>query len=163
MISARLRSTRSAWPCTDQAVPHVAGKRAETVSRGENPPLIPSCEQSRQAERGRQQGSSPVRAATVVAGSIATRACPGRVALNITDTESLMLQRLLERQLTAISQSVAFWKREIAFGQEPTFSIALREQEAVLIKRLYFGLFDINKSNPKLVKTNAYKTAKNAE
>ncbi|MCL1478314.1 hypothetical protein MIH18_15580 [Marinobacter sp. M3C] len=74
-----------------------------------------------------------------------------------------MLQRLLERQLTAISQSVAFWKREIAFGQEPTFSIALREQEAVLIKRLYFGLFDINKSNPKLVKTNAYKTAKNAE
>src|SRR5690554_5979893 len=105
MTGARLRSTRSAWPCAGQDVPHVARNRAETLTRGEVFFLILSCEQSRQAERGRQPGSSSVRAATLGAGSKATRAYPGGVAINITDSEALVLQRLFERHMIALNSS----------------------------------------------------------
>ena len=163
MTGARLRSTRSAWPCAGHALTHSPQERAETLTRGENPPLIPSREHKRQAERGRQPGSSPVRAATLGAGSKATRAHPGGVALEVSYSEALMLQRLFERHMIALNSSVTFWRKELAFGHSPTFELSYREREAELMQRLYLALFDVNKQNPKLNKANAYKLAKNAE
>lgn len=170
MTGARLRSTRSAWPCAGQAVPHSPQKGATTVAvpRVDDRPLIqsPSCEQRRQAERGRQQGSLPVRAETLVSVSEASRARPGGVArkpvlLSLTAKESRQLQNSLERQLKAIRSSLAFWKHEMAFGQKPPFDMAAKAYEAELIQRLYLELFDANKAIKK--SETAYKAAKNPE
>lgn len=172
MTGARLRSTRSAWPCAGQGLAHSPQKRATpgTVTRADDPrPLIqsPSCEQLRQAERGRQQGSSPVRAETLVSGSEASRARPEGVArkpvtLSLTAKEARQLQISLERQLKAICSSLTFWKHEIAnYGTQPPFHMDGKLYEAELIQRLYLELFDANKAI-KNAKT-AYKTAKNSE
>lgn len=80
MTGARLRSTRSAWPCPGQGLAHSPQKRAApvTVARADDRPLIqsPSGEHSEQAERARQHGLSPVRAVTSVTGSAASKARP---------------------------------------------------------------------------------------
>lgn len=171
MTGARLRSTRSAWPCAGHGLAHRPQKRATlgTVSRvDDHRPLSPSwsCEQLRQAERGRQQGSLPVRAETLVSGSEASRARPGGVArkpvtLSLTLKESRQLQNSLERQLKAIRSSLAFWKHEMAIGQKPPFDMAAKAYEAELIQRLFLELFDANKA----IKNSetAYNTAKNPE
>lgn len=170
MTGARLRSTRSAWPCAGQAVSHSPqpGAALAPVSGVDDRPLIQnrSGEQRRQAERGRQQGSSPVRAETLVSGSEASRARPGGVArkpvvLSLTAKESRQLQNSLERQLKAIRSSLTFWKHEMAFGQKPPFDMASKAYEAELIQRLYLELFDANKAiqNAEM----AYNTAKNPE
>lgn len=170
MTGARLRSTRSAWPCAGQAVSHSPqpGAALAPMSGVDDRPLIQnrSGEQRRQAERGRQQGSSPVRAETLVSGSEASRARPGGVArksvvLSLTAKESRQLQNSLERQLKAIRSSLAFWKHEMAFGQKPPFDLAAKAYEAELIQRLYLELFDANKAIKK--SETAYKAAKNPE
>lgn len=170
MTGARLRSTRSAWPCAGQAVTHSPqpGAALAPVSGVDDRPLIQnrSGEQRRQAERGRQQGSSPVRAETLVSGSEASRARPGGVArkpvtLSLTLKESRQLQNSLERQLKAIRSSLAFWKHEMAVGQKPPFDIAAKAYEAELIQRLFLELFDANKAIQNA--ETAYNTAKNPE
>lgn len=170
MTGARLRSTRSAWPCAGQAVTHSpqSGAALASVSGVDDRPLIQnrSGEQRRQAERGRQQGSLPVRAETLVSGSEASRARPGGVArkpvtLSLTLKESRQLQNSLERQLKAIRSSLAFWKHEMAIGQKPPFDIAAKAYEAELIQRLFLELFDANKAIQNA--ETAYNTAKNPE
>lgn len=170
MTGARLRSTRSAWPCAGQAVTHSPqpGAALATMSGVDDRPLIQnrSGEQRRQAERGRQQGSLPVRAETLVSGSEASRARPGGVArkpvtLSLTLKESRQLQNSLERQLKAIRSSLAFWKHEMAIGQKPPFDIAAKAYEAELIQRLFLELFDANKAIQNA--ETAYNTAKNPE
>lgn len=170
MTGARLRSTRSAWPCAGQAVTHSPqpGAALAPVSGVDYRPLIQnrSGEQRGQAERGRQQGSLPVRAETLVSGSEASRARPGGVArkpvlLSLTAKEARQLQNSLERQLKAIRSSLTFWKHEMAFGQKPPFDMASKAYEAELIQRLYLELFDANKAIKK--SETAYKAAKNPE
>ena len=167
MTGARLRSTASAaWPCAGQGLAHSPHKRAApvTVTRVDDRPLSlsPSGEQLRQAERGRQQGSSPVRAVTLVTGSEASRARPGGVALRLTNKEARQLKKSLECQLKAIRSSLAFWKHETAnYGTKPPFNMAAKLYEAELIQRLYLELFDVTKANTQYEK--AYKTAKYQE
>jgi hypothetical protein len=172
MTTARLRSTRRAWPCSGQGFAHSPqnGSALASVPGVDDRPLIPSrsSEHTRQAERAghasdrRQQGSSPGRAATSVAGSEATRARPGGVALTLTRREANQLKNSLERQLKAIRSSLAFWKHETAnCGTEPPFNMAAKLYEAELIQRLYLELFDITKTNTHYEK--AYKTAKYQE
>lgn len=167
MTGARLRSTRSAWPCAGQDLAHSPRNRAAvaTMTGVDDRPLIPSrrSEHKRQTECGRQEGSLPGRAATLGAGSNATRARTAGVAINVTDSEALILQRLFQRHMIALNQSVTFWRKELAFGQKPAFELSYREKEAELMQRLYLALFDVNKQNPKLNKANAYKSAKNLE
>lgn len=166
MTGARLRSTRSAWPCPGQGLAHSPQKRAApvTVARVDDRPLIqsPSGEHSEQAERARQKGSSPVRAETSVSGSVATRARPGGIAIELTLKEAQQLQKSLERQLKAICSSLAFWKHETALcGTEPPFNMAAKHYEAELIKRLYLGLYDTTKTMQQ--NETAYKAAKYQE
>lgn len=176
MTGARLRSTRSAWPCAGQAVTHSPqpGAALATMTGVDDRPLIQnrSGEQRMQTECAghlgdrRQQGSSPVRAETLVSGSEASRARPGGVArkpvtLSLTLKESRQLQNSLERQLKAIRSSLAFWKHEMAIGQKPPFDIAAKAYEAELIQRLFLELFDANKAIQN--SETAYNTAKNPE
>jgi len=115
-----------------------------------------------QAERARQQGSSPVRADTLVSGSEASRARPGGVALHLTNKEARQLKKSLECQLKAIRSSLAFWKHETAnYGTNPPFNMAAKLYEAELIQRLFLELFDITKTNTQY--ETAYKTAKYQE
>jgi len=126
------------------------GAAPVTVTRVDDRPLSPSPsgEQSEQAERARQQGSSPVRAETLVSGSVATRARPGGVALHLTNREAQQLKKSLELQLKAIRSSLAFWKHEIAnYQTQLPFSLESKQYEAELIQRLYLELFDATKKN----------------
>ena len=107
-------------------------------------PLIQSCEQMRQAERGRRQGSLPVRVATLVARSEASRARPEGVALDLTDEETDFLRRVLERHLKAARSSLAFWKHEMAnHGAKPPFNLDERARESEFVLRLYLALHDV--------------------
>jgi len=172
MSTARLRSTRRAWPCSGQGFAHSPqnGSVLASLTGVDDRPLIPSrsSEHARQAERAgnasdrRQQGSSPGRAATSVAGSEATRARPGGVALTLTRREANQLKNSLERQLKAIRSSLAFWKHEIAnFDTEPPFNLKAKLYEAEVIQRLFMELHDKTKTHTQYEK--AYKTAKYQE
>ncbi len=83
MTAARLaRSARAAGPLAlwrALAGPQCA-RRVVRMSGEDGRPLIPNHEHRRQAERGRRQGSLPVRVATLVARSNASRARPEGVA-----------------------------------------------------------------------------------
>lgn len=176
MTGARLRSTRSAWPCAGRGLSHSPQKGAAlvTVPRvGDPRPLSQSrsCEHRRQAERAGQRpevtGIVTRQGRNGVTGSEASRARPEgvtqpRITLELTKREARQLQESLERQLKAISSSIAFWKHELSYtGQNAPFDMAAKLYEADLIKRLYLELFDANKAM-KLNET-AYKTAKDSE
>jgi hypothetical protein len=81
--AARLaRSARATGPLAlwrSLAGPQCA-QRVVRMSGEDGRPLIPSHEHKRQAERGRRQGSLPVRVVTLVTRSAASRARPGGVA-----------------------------------------------------------------------------------
>lgn len=176
MTGARLRSTRSAWPCAGHGLSHSPQKGAAlvTVPRvGDPRPLSQSrsCEHRRQAERAGQRpevtGIVTRQGRNGVTGSEASRARPEgvtqpRITLELTKQEARQLQKSLERQLKAIQSSLSFWKHETAnYGTQPPFYMAGKLYEADLIKRLYLELFDANKAM-KLNET-AYKTAKDSE
>lgn len=176
MTGARLRSTRSAWPCAGHGLSHSPQKGAALVSVprvGDPRPLSQSrsCEHRRQAERAGQRpevtGIVTRQGRNGVTGSEASRARPEgvtqpRITLELTKREARQLQESLERQLKAISSSIAFWKHELSYtGQNAPFDMAAKLYEADLIKRLYLELFDANKAM-KLNET-AYKTAKDSE
>lgn len=176
MTGARLRSTRSAWPCAGHGLSHSPQKGAAlvTVPRvGDPRPLSQSrsCEHRRQAERAGQRpevtGIVTRQGRNGVTGSEASRARPEgvtqpRITLELTKREARQLQESLERQLKAISSSIAFWKHELSYtGQNAPFDMAAKLYEADLIKRLYLELFDANKAM-KLNET-AYKMAKDSE
>lgn len=176
MTGARLRSTRSAWPCAGRGLSHSPQKGAAlvTVPRvGDPRPLSQSrsCEHRRQAERAGQRpevtGIVTRQGRNGVTGSEASRARPEgvtqpKITLELTKREARQLQESLERQLKAISSSIAFWKHELSYtGQNAPFDMAAKLYEADLIKRLYLELFDANKAM-KLNET-AYKTAKDSE
>lgn len=144
MITARLRGTRSAWPCSDHVLAHSPQKRAETLTRGEIPPLIPSREHKQQAERARQQGSLPGRAATLVAVNEVSRACPVGVALRLNHLESLILERVLKLHLKALTYNL----ENLAQCQVKP-DLAIRGKESEIVQRLYDLLKDVNKSNIK--------------
>ncbi|MGM0953776.1 MAG: hypothetical protein ACQEW7_12455 [Pseudomonadota bacterium] len=164
MTTARLRSTRRAWPCSGQGFAHSPqnGSALASLTGVDDRPLIPnrSCEHQRNAgqapspSEARQPGPS----ATVVAGT----AQPGGVAVYLNRREARQLAKSLERQLKAIRSSLAFWKHETAnCGTQPPFNMAAKLYEAELIQRLYLELFDITKTNTQYEK--AYKTAKYQE
>lgn len=145
-----------------------------TVSRvGDPRPLSQSrsCELRRQAERAGQRpevtGIVTRQGRNGVTGSGASRARPEgvtqlKITLELNKQEARQLQKSLERQLKAISSSIAFWKHELSYtGQNAPFDMAAKLYEADLIKRLYLELFDANKAM-KLNET-AYKTAKYSE
>lgn len=176
MTGARLRSTRSAWPCAGRGLSHSPQKGAALVSVprvGDPRPLSQSrsCEHRRQAERAGQRpevtGIVTRQGRNGVTGSEASRARPEgvtqpKITLELTKREARQLQESLERQLKAISSSIAFWKHELSYtGQNAPFDMAAKLYEADLIKRLYLELFDANKAM-KLNET-AYKTAKDSE
>ena len=160
MSGARLRSTAPPLGLAPVGPCRTVRFGSAGMTGGVAPLLIPSQEHRQQAERGRQQGSSPVRAGTLGPGSVATRARPGGVALELTEEQARLLQRLLGRHLKAARSSLAFWKRELAFGHQPAFDLDTRQIEADFIQALYMSLFDFNKTK---TQTNAYKTAKTAE
>src|SRR5690554_5611507 len=176
MTGARLRSTRSAWPCAGRGLSHSPQKGAAlvTVPRvGDPRPLSQSrsCEHRRQAERAGQRpevtGIVTRQGRNGVTGSEASRARPEgvtqpRITLELTKRESRQLQNSLERQLKAIRSSLGFWRHETAnFGTEPPFDMASKLYEAELIQRLYFELFDANRAIKNA--ETAYKTAKYTE
>ena len=176
MTGARLRSTRSAWPCAGRGLSHSPQKGAALVAVprvGDPRPLSQSrsCEHRRQAERAGQRpevtGIVTRQGRNGVTGSEASRARPEgvtqpKITLELTKREARQLQESLERQLKAISSSIAFWKHELSYtGQNAPFDMAAKLYEADLIKRLYLELFDANKAM-KLNET-AYKTAKDSE
>ena len=145
------------------SVPRVGDPRPLSQSR--------SCEHRRQAERAGQRpevtGIVTRQGRNGVTGSEASRARPEgvtqpKITLELTKREARQLQESLERQLKAISSSIAFWKHELSYtGQNAPFDMAAKLYEADLIKRLYLELFDANKAM-KLNET-AYKTAKDSE
>ena len=117
------------------------------MARGETPPLIPSCEHRRQAERGRREGSSPVRAVTLVTGSEATRARPEGHALQLSAEDADRLKTILARHLRAIQSSISFWQHEQRnHGSQLMFDLDERKQESALIHRLYLELHDQTKA-----------------
>ena len=75
--SARAKGPLALWRAL--AGPQCA-QRVVRMSGEDARPLIPNHEHRRQAERGRRQGSLPVRVSTLVDRSKASRACPDGVA-----------------------------------------------------------------------------------
>lgn len=146
MTGARLRSMRSTWPCAGQAVPHSSRNRAVTMTGEDARPLILSCEHLASGAR-QATGSLPVRAGTLGPAREASRAVPSGVALQLTEQESLMMKRILQRHLQAIQQSISFWKHQYRnSGFKPSFDLGDREKESALVQRLYLDLHQYTKA-----------------
>lgn len=152
MTGARLRSTAAPHGLAPVGPCHTVRMGSARVTDGAAPLLIPSQEHRQQAERAgsegdrRQQGLLPVRAATLGAGSEASKARPEGVALSLSYEDADRLKVVLSRHLKAIRKSVAFWEHEHKTTlTELQFDLEERKREAELIQRVYLELFDVSK------------------
>ncbi|XKH01808.1 hypothetical protein LG325_03270 [Marinobacter nauticus] len=164
MTTARLRSTRRAWPCSGQDLAHRPQNRSALASMSgvDDRPLIPNRSCEHQRNEGQVPSQSEARRPGPPATAVAGAAHTGGATVHLTRREAQQLTKSLERQLKAIRSSLAFWKHEIScFQTQPPFSLEAKEFEAELIQRLFLELYDITKTNAK--HETAYKTAKYQE